>query len=113
MTTRDYGTPLDSNKSTTKKIEVHGSSHCSFHMKKLKKNGVEVYVWFRFCSCRDEEFTDRSKDYEKIADGDSLPRSYSINGIYVHYNEACQYLSVTERSKGGLHYKIKEECYCQ
>lgn len=110
MTTRDYGTPSDSNKSTTKETEVHGNSQCSFQMKKLKKKGVEVYVWFRFCYCGDE---DRSEDYKKIADGDSLPRSYSIKGIYVHYNEACQYLSVPERSKGGLHYKIKEKCYCQ
>lgn len=55
-------------------------------MKKLKKNGVEVYVWFRFCYCGDE---DRLEDYKKIVDGDSLLWSYLINGIYVYNNEVC------------------------
>lgn len=56
-------------------------------MKKLKKNGVEVYVWFRFCFC--EEFLDRLEDYKKIVDGDSLLWSYLINGIYVYLRKEC------------------------
>lgn len=112
MTTRDYDTPLDSNQSTTKKIEVHGSSHCTFHKKKLKKNGVEVYVSFRFCYCGNEEFPDRSEEYNGIADGDSLPRSYPINGIYVHSRKECQHQSVTWLSWSGR-YKIEEVCHCQ
>lgn len=79
-------------------------------MKKLKKKGVEVYVWFRFCYCGDE---DRLEDYKKIVDGDSLLWSYLIKGIYVYNNEVCQYLFVFEWFKGGLYYKIKEKCYCQ
>lgn len=112
MTTRDYDTPLDSNQSTTKKIEVHGSSHCTFHKRKLKKNGVEVYVWFRFCYCGNEEFPDRSEEYKKIADGDSSPWSYSINGIYVHSRKECQHQRVTWLSWSGR-YKIEEVCHCQ
>lgn len=113
MTTQDIGTPFDSNKSTTKKIEEHGSSHCMYRRKKLKKNCVEAYVWFVFCFCGNEELTDRSEEYNNIADGESLPPSYLKNGIYVHYREECRYRSVTQRRNGSVHYKIEEECYCQ
>lgn len=60
--------PFDSNKSTTKKIEEHDSSHCKYRRKKLKKNYVEAYVWFGFCFCGNE---DRSEEYNNIADGES------------------------------------------
>lgn len=110
MTTQDFVMPFDSNKSTTKKIEEHDSSHCKYRRKKLKKNYVEAYVWFGFCFCGNE---DRSEEYNNIADGESLPHSYLKNGIYVHYRKECLYRSVTQRRNGSVHYKIEEECYCQ
>lgn len=112
MTTRDYVTP-DSNKSTTKKTEEHDSSHCKYRRKKLKKNGVEAYVWFRFCSCGNENLPDRSEEYKNIADGESLPLSYSKNGIDVHYREACRYRPVTHWFNWSGRSKIEEECHCQ
>lgn len=81
--------------------------------KSWKKNCVEAYVWFGFCFCDNEELTDRSEEYNNIADGESLPPSYLKNGIYVHYREECRYRSVTQMRNGSVHYKIEEECYCQ
>lgn len=111
MASGEYSMNSESKKAT-KIIEEHLNSDCNYHMKMLKENGCKVYVWFRICPCGKTELEDRSKEYDSLSDGDSLPPGYSKNGIYVHYTEACSYRALQELPNWDI-FKIKEDCHCE
>lgn len=111
MAHREYSMDSESKK-TTKVIEEHCDINCIYCMKRSYKNGYEVYVWFRICSCAKTELKDRSEEYDSFSDGDSLPQSYSKNGIDVHYAEACTYRALRELPDWNT-FKIEEECHCE
>lgn len=99
-------------KKATKINEEHCDSGCEYRMKRLNEDGCEVYVWFRICFCGKTELKDRSKEYDSLSDGDSLPPGYSKNGIYAHYAEACSYRALQELPNWDI-FKIKEDCHCE
>lgn len=110
MAFREYSMNSESKKAT-KIIEEHWNSDCNYDMKMLNENGCKVYVWFRICSCGKTELEDRSKEFDFLSDGDGLPPSYSKNGIYVHYSEACTYRALRKLPHWNI-FKIEEECHC-